>query len=337
MTVSELDGLKLFFIVGRIRSGTTLLNNVLNSHEQIFVPQESPFILFLHNKYSNVKSWNEATLESFFNDLWFEHRLTQFWGLDVYKSALRKVLISLGEQATFRRLCKAVILFQAQLSGKSPAVIGDKNPSYTLYMPLLKQLFPDAKFLSIVRDPRSNILSCKRVSFDASNTAILAERWNACSKQIMSFEKNNTDSHFQVRYEYLLGNPEESIISICSFLQVDFKSELLNFYKLDKELSSWNYFELKNFDTSKIDDWKKKLSNKDLNVIQYISKNPMLIMGYKLTAENQISSLAKLSVLPKLLIGSSLNIFESWIYYLPLRIKAYIIDSYRVHTKTKSR
>jgi len=337
LTAENIDNIEMFFIVGRIRSGTTLLTNVLNSHEDIFIPQESPFILYLFNRYHKVSVWDEDKVISFLKDLWKEYRLTQFWTLNEHKEKLLTFLTSLNfEEITFERLCKLVILFQARREGKYPKIIGDKNPSYTLYMPLLKHIFPRAKFVSLVRDPRSNILSCKRVTFDSNNTVILAVRWNACLDSITDFDTYESECHLTVEYEQLLSEPEKWLTKICTHLELIFHENLLEFYKVDKMKESWKYFKLQNFDKAKIDEWKTKLKSEDLELIQKICRKHIIRMNYEFS-ESTSPALFKLpKVYLNIVIGKSLNLFEKIIYFFPLEFKAWIIDQYRVATKTKS-
>lgn len=80
--------MKLLFILGRGRSGTTLLSKILNAHDQLAVAPEGFFALSLMNKYQHA-SWTNKTLEAFLEDLELEARM-QTWELD--RQALRAEL-----------------------------------------------------------------------------------------------------------------------------------------------------------------------------------------------------------------------------------------------------
>ena len=159
---------RMFFVLGRGRSGSDLLVRILNTHQQLSVAPEALFLINLYRKYANVKNWNEQKILSFFHDLLLENRLTDWWQLD--KKQLKHDLLKLSGEATFQTLCKTVYLNFAQQTGKENVkLLGDKNPTYTLFAKELLQIYPEAKFIHLVRDPRDNILSFKRVSFDLTN------------------------------------------------------------------------------------------------------------------------------------------------------------------------
>jgi len=65
----------MFFIVGRGRSGTTLLRLLLDTHPKISVAPEAQFIMNLYGKYAGVTEWDDDRILAFYNDLWLEKRL----------------------------------------------------------------------------------------------------------------------------------------------------------------------------------------------------------------------------------------------------------------------
>lgn len=333
-TSKELDAVGLFFIVGRIRSGTTLMNNVLNTYSEIFIPQESPFILYLFNKYSEVEFWSNELLLSFYTDLWTENRLTQFWELDQEKENLKKVILHLGENATFERLCKLVILFQAKRFGKTPSIIGDKNPSYTLYLPTLKKLFPTAKFIMMVRDPRPNILSCQKVSWDFNNSFILAGRWRYCADIINEFKSKNNSNICMISFEDLMLSPSHELERVSNYLDITYSSELLNFHKRKEKLKSWDSFYLRPIKKEKIEEWKGLIEVDELASIEYICADQMELYNYKPESTSSLQLITKFKCFIFSQIGDLSNFLESIIYFFPLWFKSGLLKFYRKQTKT---
>ena len=97
----------LFFIIGRSRSGTTLLRTMLDMHQNITVPNECTFILQLSEKYKNVKKWTTTIIEEFTIDLkstWL------FENLKINNELLNKKINSLGPTLTYSEVCRQVIL-----------------------------------------------------------------------------------------------------------------------------------------------------------------------------------------------------------------------------------
>ena len=67
-SLSEIRNIPILFIVGKGRSGTTLLSTILDSHPKVASATESRFLLILWQKYKRMKKWNAAKAEVFFED-----------------------------------------------------------------------------------------------------------------------------------------------------------------------------------------------------------------------------------------------------------------------------
>ena len=98
------SSLGMFFVVGRGRSGTSLLQQIFNSHPQISFPPEAQFVVYLYRKYLNTK-WDRNKILNFYEDLFYETRLVN-WNLD--KKELKENLLNCKENITFEALSKIV-------------------------------------------------------------------------------------------------------------------------------------------------------------------------------------------------------------------------------------
>ena len=67
--IKNIESLPLFFIIGRPRSGTTLLKTLFDAHPNVNIPIECPVFMALHNRYGETKYWSKNTLSLFYNDL----------------------------------------------------------------------------------------------------------------------------------------------------------------------------------------------------------------------------------------------------------------------------
>ncbi len=327
------DNYKLFFIAGRIRSGTSLLNRILNAHEEVFLPQESPFIMHLYTKY-HKGAFDEKRILNFYDDMWKEIRLTQFWKLDQVKEKLKEDLLALGNKATFEKLCKVVFHHQSlNRSNKNAPILGDKNPSYSYFLPELAEAFPDSNFVIMIRDVRDNITSCKNVSFDFNDTAILAERWVNCNEHILRFADKYKERVLLVRFEDLLGNPKETLQNVCAKVGLTYSDEMLNFHQGQEKLESWRYFYNRPLEASKISKWKKNMSEEDQRLASWWSKAMLEKFDYE-TLEQEPSGMEKLKARPKIVLAKLANWLESKVYFCPMSIRVPIIDTYRRMTGT---
>lgn len=337
MDIKDKIQYRLFFIIGRGRSGTTLLNFILNQHPDIFIPQESPFIMNLYSKYKGVKNWDQSKREAFFNDLWKEIRLTQYWKLQNRANELRSDIMALdNEEASFQNFCKLVFYHQAVNREKPHVqVIGDKNPSYTLYIDELSRLFPNARFLFMVRDPHDNILSYKRVTYDFLNdTSFLAERWVLFNKRMINFYYKNPTKSFLLTHENLIQHAEQELQAISDFLGVAYTPDFLRFYESADHLESWYYFDKQPLDPKRVNKWKTKMGVEDKKITESICREIATKMDYEMETNGELSIGQNIKIAPKRILGWLAYKLEDLILYFPLDLKVLIINTYRKLTKT---
>ncbi len=324
---------KLFFITGRGRSGTWLLKSVLDAHDDLCVAPEALFIMHLSQKYQHVKTWDKQKLEAFYNDLALEERIIRWWKLDL--QVLKKTILSQHPNVTFAHLCKLVYWQYSREQEKSENVyLGDKNPGYTLFLPKLLKTFPEAKFIHMVRDPRDNVRSFKQASFDLNDTAALAERWNYYNKQALKFAKKYPKKCLIIRFEDLLGQSEDTLRKICSFLKVPYTLELLNFYKNPKNVFEWNKKVAEPLDIKAAYKWKTKMEQAELDKVNYICKDLINYFGYELPPLSSSKNKLMLSTALPQIKGRTADFLEEFIFSLPTEVRMKILNFYRKRTKT---
>src|SRR5688572_10251408 len=176
MTIEEINKIPMIFIVGMGRSGTTLLRTIMDAGEECVFASESKIIIHLKQKYNHKKYWSEELLEEFLTDLYKEIKFRSSWGIT--KEELRVKFSELPlEKINFPLLCKVIYLSYPSLYPKNKIrVIGDKNPTYSIFIPELMEIFPDARFIHLIRDYRDCILSNKKL-FKRQSLFALSQLW----------------------------------------------------------------------------------------------------------------------------------------------------------------
>ena len=124
---SHIDKTPMFFILGRPRSGTTLLASLMDAHPNVILPFECPLIINLCNKYSNITDWNEKLIKEFSNDV-FNQRKFDSWRLT--EKEIFDHLMKFSGKISFENIIKALYLrFNSFFEKGEIKIIGDKNSS----------------------------------------------------------------------------------------------------------------------------------------------------------------------------------------------------------------
>src|SRR5439155_5974632 len=109
---------------------------------------------------------------------------------------------------------------------------GDKTPWFVLYLPLLSRMFPEARFLHLIRDGRDVALAIRDVDWGPSDPPLIADFWarrvRAGRKAGGRLEPGRYD---ELRYEDLLADPEGRTRDLCAFFDVEFLPEMLEFHE----------------------------------------------------------------------------------------------------------
>lgn len=291
MLAEKLDTIPFFFIIGRPRSGTTMLSTILDANKQTAMPIESKVIIHLYFKFKNVKKWNEQNLLLFYDAI-FKQPKIDTWIIN--KEQLKNDILTLGEHATFQRLIKLIYLNYVSFFDKEViAVIGDKNPGYSYvisHLKILLSLFPEAKIIHLTRDYRDHYLSMCKVDFEGNHLSLVCYRWQYSFKQVRKLMNDKPEQYYFLRYEELVQQPEKQVKAICNFLGITYHASMLEYYKIkDKVLSVYpeelvmkyhsNLFQP--ISAEFINKWKEKLTPKQIEMADAIVGKTADEAGYK--------------------------------------------------------
>jgi hypothetical protein len=102
----------------------------------------------------------------------------------------------------------------------------EKTPMHLVHMLDLEKLFPDARFIHIVRDGRDSAASFhRRWAYHPEATIF---RWKKVVREGLRQGQELGSRCLQVRYEELTQEPERVMRQVCGFLSVPFQSAVLN-------------------------------------------------------------------------------------------------------------
>lgn len=328
---NTIKNIPMLFILGKGRSGTSLLQNMLDAHPAIIGPQESKFAVLLYPLFSDIKKWKKSDILLFVKCLYMEPLFANLWHID--KDELTNKLLSVMDLADYSILCK-IVYYQFRKDKENVLLISDKNPQYVLFIDTLLKIFPEARFVHIVREPRDNIYS-HIVSFNDKNPIFRAYQWLEFNKIIERKKAILPGRFFSVKYENLVSNPEIVMRSLSEFLGIPFSdkmarnkdtaviNEQLAKSEMRREGTRIHKELLRPVNTSNIGKWKKGMSNYARQATEIITaefaKNTY---GYEVETEIEKSNVSISRF--KLLKGKWL--YLTWQAFTRIRFKNFRIN-----------
>jgi len=193
------------FLMGFPRSGTTLIESMLTAHPDIVSLEER------NTLQASVRAW-----------------LTD-------PAALSRLMVARdADLAPYREDYWACV----KAFGSDPAgrIFIDKNPFNALKLPLIYRLFPDAKVVFSIRDPRDVVLSCfrRRFNLNPSTYELLdLDRAAALYDGMMGFTEAFrtafTYAEHQLVYERLVTNVAAEAKAVCAFIGAPWRDDLADF------------------------------------------------------------------------------------------------------------
>ena len=196
------------FIIGFPRSGTTLLGQILASHSQVETLVEKPLL--------------QEVNQAFMIEPGQMGKLAELGGteLDRYRG---------------------LYWSHASEYGATGRLLVDQSPFDTLYLPVIAKLFPKAKIVFALRDPRDVVLSCFRRLF-VPNTYVYefldlmtAAQFYDCTMRLGTLYREMLPlSVLEVKNEELVSDFEGTTRRLCAFLDLDWSPALADFAQRSK-------------------------------------------------------------------------------------------------------
>ena len=176
---------------------------------------------------------------------------------------------------------------------------------------LLLDIFPNAKFIHIVRDPRAIAASITPLNFGPNTAKDAAVYWGRKLSDALAFELVFPKKCLRVKYEDLVLQPEKSLQIICDFSGIRFVPGMI----FGKGFKVPEYTKIKHGlvgsepKTERIDTWERELADWQIYQIENSLHDLMGMMGYtkigrKLHPPNATQSI---KTLMKKIISSFIN------------------------------
>ena len=253
-----------------MRSGTTLLRYLLDSHPNISCgPETVRFIPELRSFVERVMGSDtfRKTLPKFHLD-----------EDDFYRLAVTDSL-----NAFFAPLCKA----------SNKGRWATKTPSNVLHFDFLARTFPDACFIHVIRDGRDCVSSLENVAWWGNTLSNPVTFYNASrrwAEYVTAGRRHGASGlrYLEVRYESLTSNPKDELLRILDFIGEEWDDRLLQHdkrsYSHEVQVDPNNLSGATRPIQPQTSNWENKLSERQLRIFCRVAGSLLDELGYQIPA-----------------------------------------------------
>jgi hypothetical protein len=285
------------FVLGYGRSGTTMMGHILGNHPDVYMFRELNFFEKLWDRRQEQSlSVVEATD--------FAARLIginqEGYGLlkdhTQYKEKGGKLVDSIAaKKLTPIRVYEEFLRHTVAENGKS--IPCEQTPGYVFYVDEIVGLFPEAKIINMIRDPRDVLVSRKKkwrqyalrmkpvplhrtirtwVHYHPISISYL---WKSAVKAAQPFVANG--QIHQVKFEDLLAHPKQEIKKACDFIGISYLEAMLEIPVVGSSFLKEQPTE-KGLDKTRTANWKHGgLNSAELYLNQRVTADIMKTFDYE--------------------------------------------------------
>lgn len=269
-----------FFLVGCSRSGTTLLQTLIDSHPNIAIPPESHVYLrfgpIVHT-YGDlaVRRNRRRLIEALLADAFISQ-----WRLDVTAAEVDERL----PEPSFVGIVET--LFRTYADAEGARRWGDKTPEHIRYLREIRRDFPGAKLVHLVRDGRDVAEAMRRMIFYPVTAYGVARVWRDELRHWDEFSgREGGADTLTVRYEDLVTDPRETVASIFRFLGEPVVDTVATYAEssLSQNLDAqgpWHSSLRQGISASKVGVYRRQFTPREIEILEYIQGEQLRAYGY---------------------------------------------------------
>jgi hypothetical protein len=257
-----------------------MLRLALDRSAEAAVPPESMFLIdtAAARRSGNLTDPGEAA--RLLERIW-EHPRVRGWGLPESPPPMPA---GLSHEEVYRFAVEAPFRAYAELAAKSRW--GDKTPAYLHHIEALLTVWPDARFIVLVRDGRDVALSIMGLPFGPNNVWAAARNWAAGVRRGQEAERRHPGQVLTLRYEDLAGEPRREIERVCGFLGLTFDEEMLaiertDASKLAKGQEGWFTNVWAGINPSAVGKWRQQMTPAQQAVFAAVAGDELRALGYE--------------------------------------------------------
>ncbi len=269
-------------VVGCARSGTTLVQVMIQAHPRLAMPPENRFMMAVYrrrDKFGDLRDGkNREAVARFIT----ERRKTKFRDLGIAPEAVRQRFHEV--EPTIGSLLGSVLALYAERHGK--ARWGDKRPNYIQHLDVILRLFPDAQIVHVIRDGRDCVASLKHMPWWTFGYPASVYKWVQAIKTAEWARANlRPDQYHEVRYEDLVARPRAELERMCAFLGEALDEAMLAHHRsVDEEVpdyKGWHDQVRQPVSQAAVQRWQRDLTSDEIRLFEFLAARQLVAAGYE--------------------------------------------------------
>jgi hypothetical protein len=241
------------FIVGTSGSGSTLLRLMLDSHENICIPEETGF-LRLAMVHEWVPYWKDG-------DQWYRRLGLTDAEMDAHIGTLYGGM------------------FRAHADEQGKARWGEKTPFHVWHLELAFRMFPQATVIGLVRHPGAVVASMRRRFRRPIQSS--TSHWLRATRQLVFEAERFPDHCLLLRYEDLVSQPRAVMTELLARLGEPWSESVLQHHEIDRPPESAGFTRTdRPIDTTSVTSWETYLPERTIRAIEARTGPLASVFGY---------------------------------------------------------
>lgn len=287
------------FVVGASRSGTAMLRSVLMQDANVSLAGETHYFDDLRGRFkgrrlSEMSQDERNQCVDYFRAIserpYGKHGKPEDSRFSRDELLADAALIGDTTDSIFEAYCKKIA------SEKGATIWGEKTPRHVFRIDDILDLYPQAKVVCMVRDPRAVVASYRdwntgpkdahvddqadkeRVA-KSYNIVLATLMWRAAANAAIQARARHGDGRVRiVRYEDVVAKPEETTRDVASWVGIDYSNDLLSVPLHNSSTMGTDHGA--GISTAPQNRWQKVLSDREIGIIQRVAHPSLEQAGF---------------------------------------------------------
>ncbi len=274
-----------FFLIGAARSGNTLLRALLVGHPEIAIPPESYVLPRVVEKWEQLSFLRWDDLVRVVIGTFQSHPEFHTWNIDL-SAVYPKALAIDVKHRSLAAIIDLVYRHYANEAFPGARVWGDKTPFNTENYRAILRLFPQARYIHILRDGRDAVSSSLEAGLTEGDVERACREWLLRVRSARALSRRVDSSRFlEVRYEDLVTDPRSVLQGVCDFLEVPFEEQLMSHERVFKSLGDVEHYAhhagvAKPISAASVGRWRQRLTDDQKAIVNRVLRPHLRQYGY---------------------------------------------------------